>query len=181
MVDESQENIFLQADENILREIIREAESYLSAQLQSAIAADQRALSVAGVLGTVTIGLAGAGTALLIRVEPITVLGWLALVLSLLLVLSMFLALLAAMPASFEYGGNAPGQWAEDVKKHQPIKDSLAEMADHYDKMIAKNDRQMRLNNTKLALAVWLSGGSVAAGAVTLSVYLLFSAQTTVA
>jgi hypothetical protein len=157
---------FAAADEPTLQEILREAESYLSAQLTASIAADQRAVGFASLLAAATAVLIATGGALLLGATSDTWLGWACMAVAAAFLAAMALANLSAMPADFWYVGNSPAQWVADVQSSRPLKESLAEQLTHYAQMIKDNDRLMRRNNKQMLWAIWLSWGALAIGGV---------------
>jgi len=155
---------FVEADDATLQEIVREAESYLSAQLTASIAADQRAVAFASVLAAATAVLIATGGALLLSQPPDISLGWTCMAVAAAFLVAMALANLSAMPADFWYVGNTPTQWVADVQLKRSFKESLAEQLNHYSQMISDNDRLMRQNNKQMMGAIWTAWGALAIG-----------------
>jgi hypothetical protein len=170
---------FAEADEATLQEIIREAESYLGAQLTASIAADQRAIAFASLLAAATAVLAAGGAALLLADEPNPLLGWICMAIAGCFLAAMALANLAAMPADFWYAGNSPSQWLEDITAKRSLAASLAEQAGHYAEMIEINDRLMRRNNKQMLAALWTAWGALLIGGLA-SVIVLAQARDSV-
>jgi hypothetical protein len=155
---------FAEADEGTLQEILREAESYLNAQLTAAIAADQRAIAFASLLGAAAVVIAGGGGALLLSERPNPALGWTCMAIVGTFLVAMAFANLAAMPSKFWFAGNSPAGWLEDVRAQRPLRASLAEQLVHYADMIADNDKLMRRNGTQMKVAVWIAWSGLAIG-----------------
>lgn len=145
------------ADREILTEILREAESYLGAQLTASIAADQRAIAFSGLLAAASVVVAGAAGTLFLTAPPRSELGWICIGLTATFLISMFFANLSAMPARFWFVGNTPKQWEQDLKDHTPITNSLAQQIQHYEDMIAANNQLMRRNSKQMLAAIWFS------------------------
>lgn len=123
------------ADENVLDEIIRQAEARLNAQLTAAVGADQRAMTFAGLL------FAGAAALAAIAAQNITsdqsgILIFVCLGLS----ISGALAAVSAAPSAWEYVGNVPSAWVGDIQSLKPLRESKSEMANYYDDMLATNE-----------------------------------------
>ena len=157
-------NPYLGADREILNEVMREAESYLAAQLQSGIAADARAIQFVSVMAAASALIAGAGFTLIS--EQNFVLGGPALLVSFGFMIAMGLASFSARPTDFFYCGNAPSQWKEDIRKNFSISQSIASQIVNYDDQIMFN-RNILINNSRcMNLAIVISWGSVAGGAV---------------
>ncbi len=165
------------ADETTLNEIIREAESYLTAQLTAGIAADQRAISFSSVVSAGAVVVGGGGIALLQSANAEVSLTLGAFIVTVGLLIATFFANLSSMPAEFWYPGNDPKQWLDDVSTGKPLTRSLAEQAAHYSEMIGKNDRLMRRNSRQMRTAVWLCWGSLVAGSVWVPISLSGLAQ----
>jgi hypothetical protein len=163
------------ADEKTLREILRQAESYLSAQLTAGIAADQRAIAFSGVVAAAAAIIAGGGIALL-QSDHSILLAWLGLSVSGGLLTAMFFAMRTAMPAGFWYVGNNPSEWVQDIQGGKTWEMSCAEQAAHYAEMIAENNAMMSRNGTRMRVAVWTCWATLVAGAV--AVALSFSGIT---
>jgi hypothetical protein len=129
---------YASADPKVLEEIIREAESLLAGQLTAATAADQRALTFAGLLvASVAAFLSFSGTAKLATQPSLLVSGTL-------LAAAAIIAFWSAAPGSWDYTGNMPSEWKHDIDGRRALGSSMAEMAEHYDAAIARNYRRMR-------------------------------------
>src|SRR5690606_15882826 len=104
----------IKANGDTLREITREAEIYLSAQLTASIAYDERAISLASLMAATIPVAFGAGITLLIDEWPLM----LALACFMLaggLSVAVLFAILAARPAGFWFAGNTPASWEDDI------------------------------------------------------------------
>jgi hypothetical protein len=114
------------ADEPTLREIVREAESFLADQLKAGLAADSRAMTFAGILAAITSFLIGGSASVIAAKLPV----WpyiipVALIIpSLLVALSQ--AIRAAQPTKFGYSGNDPKEWIVDIEAKKSVTQSLA-------------------------------------------------------
>lgn len=107
------EAMLMRADLKMLAEIVREAESFIAAQLQSGIAADQSAVTFAGVLAAGTAALLAGQLALFDQGASAAI--W---VLGLVIVafgVAIIHAFLACRPVDFNYPGNNPKFWKEDI------------------------------------------------------------------
>lgn len=166
MVDISQE--LSSANNDVLDEIIRQAETYLQTQLTASIAADQRAIGFTSLMAAAAMAIGAAGSALILGTPPQPNLGWVCIFVAVGLLASMFFAIKAAMPAQFWFAGNSPEQWLNDVKIGLTLKASKAQQASHYAEMIAYNNDLMARNNKQMSVAVWiawwvlLGGGAIA-------------------
>jgi len=131
------------AHESLTEEIIRQAECYLDCQMITAIAADQRATSFAAVMaGAIALLSGGAGAVLSATDESaLMFLGFVPCVI--LFAFAMLRAFAAAEPCDFEYRGNDPKGWVNDIKLGKTRALSLAEQAAHFSVSIAKNSKVM--------------------------------------
>jgi len=155
---------FAAASKGQLEQMLAQAESYLNAQLHSGTAADQRALVFAGFLAATVVAVGGGASALLVSANNLF-LGYLGFLTVGGLLFALGQAVHAARPVSFEYAGNSPAQWAEDVRLSKPVIESMREQASHYAGMIAANNLTLEANGKWLrrsqvsALAVLASSG----------------------
>lgn len=127
------------ADPEVLKEIVREAESFLAAQLTAGLASDQRAINTAVCLAAILAAIVG-GTATLISVG--TSLGWhlLGIVwLAVCLIFALIHAVRAARPTTFSYSGNNPANWVPDIREKRSLQESLAGQAAIYAQGIRSN------------------------------------------
>jgi hypothetical protein len=103
-------NRLRQLDSKVLAEVIREGEARIVAQFTAATAADQRALTWAGFVITITTATAGGSVTLVLsgKFLPLAVIGAL---FSALLSISAFLAVRTVRPKKFALPGNLPENW----------------------------------------------------------------------
>lgn len=143
-----------QADEGTIREIIREAESFLASQLEAGLAADLRALTLAAVLSAIIAGLTG-GTATVIA-AGISIWPHI-LAIAAFLIASIFAfvaAIWAARPMLFDYAGNNPKFWAADVESGKSLIKAMAGQAALYAESIEDNNKVLAENNRYLTSAL---------------------------
>lgn len=150
---------FAAASKGQLEQMLAQAESYLNAQLQIGTAADQRALVFAGFLAATVVAVGGGASALLVSASNLF-LGYLGFLTAGGLLLAFGQAVHAARPVTFEYAGNSPAQWTEDVRLAKPVVESMREQATHYANMIASNNLTLEAN------AAWLRRSQLSALAV---------------
>ncbi|WP_201829558.1 hypothetical protein [Microvirga zambiensis] len=153
------------ADKDTLKEICRNAESYLSAQLTSALAANQRAMTFTGLLAAATVVLGGAGGTLVLNHKD-WLLGSVCFGIAAAFLLAMAIAMHVAKPIGFEFVGNSPAQWVADVENGTSLEASLAEQCHHYAGMIDSNNTCMELGNKKLIIAMRVAWGSLLVGGI---------------
>jgi hypothetical protein len=155
------------ADEPMIREIIREAESFLEAQLKVGLASDQRAMTFAGILAAITSVLVG-GTASMVAAKIAIWPHILAVVgLGMGLFPGLIFALMAARATEFYYSGNNPRLWKTDVEKKQSLIRSLSGQAALYAKGIAENirildDNHLNLRRAQLSVSLGIAVGAIA-------------------
>lgn len=100
-------------DEPVLAEVVREGEMLVASQFQASFAADQRALTLAGIALTVATGLIGLLIAekLPTGLAPDAALRAIALMVALALIGGAMAAVHAALPSKFFFPGNEPRNW----------------------------------------------------------------------
>jgi hypothetical protein len=152
---------YVAADEVKLDEIVRQAESRLAAQLTVGVAADQRAMTLAGILAALAAALVAFGAEKGISASIAIMIGF--------LLISVLLALIAAQPVAWATVGNSPANWIEDIAE---AKDDLvsakAAMADYYAEMIASNDAVLASNGNLMRGALIAALFAPIAGVVAL-------------
>lgn len=151
------------ADPDLLDEILREAESRLSAQLTTAIAADTRAMTFLGFISAVAVATVGAGLATYTVNQQ---LGTLALFVGLGFIASAFFAFQAARPIDFDLIGNDPASWKKDILNGVSLHDAKAEQVAFYDEMLKSNRKAMDESAYNLRRAADVVFGTIAIGAV---------------
>ncbi|MCJ2023382.1 hypothetical protein [Methylobacterium sp. J-067] len=149
-----------------LKEIIRNAESFLSGQLTSGLASNQRALTLTSVLAAATVVLGGATATLLVGATPNPPLAAICGLVTAGFLVSMGLAISAAKPADWYLAGNTPASWVEDVELGKILERSLAEQASWYADMIADNHATMERADDMIILALEFAWGSIAMGCI---------------
>lgn len=152
-------------DIGTLKEVMRLGESFLAAQLQSALGADLRAMTFAAVLAAV---IAAALGGLATLVASSVKLGFHIIPLIVFCVFMIFAlrsAVHAARPTNFSFSGNSPANWTEDVDQNEDLKRSLAEQASFYAVGIDRNskilDESHRCINVALGWVLAAIGGAM--------------------
>lgn len=153
------------ANEDTLKEILRQAEAHLDTQLTAAIAADQRAYTFAGLATAAAIVLIGGAYSLATTPVPNALLASVATVVAATLVGCAWSAVHSARSIDFGYSGSQPANWDEDIACSKPLAHSLAEKCEHYNELIDQNREAMSANSslfnksTELALKALFLGG----------------------
>ncbi|RWE84211.1 MAG: hypothetical protein EOS63_03565 [Mesorhizobium sp.] len=160
------------ADTSMLQEILREAEAYLGAQLTSAIAADQRAYTFSGTVGAVSILLVGASYTLATLAVPNSLLSLTSLLAAGALFVAAWMAVMSASSIDFEFSGNQPGHWGDDIERGIEMRDALAEQCDHYESMITANTAAMAKNASLFNSAVNIALAAIGIGGLLFSYWL---------
>jgi hypothetical protein len=124
------------ATDKMLAEIVREAEARLQAQLTAAIAADQRAMTFAGLM--VAAAAAMIGAALGVSREADVTLP--TIVTGLFLFAAAVLAVVAARPVAWDFTGNTPSAWVKSIADGDSLHTALSDMASFYAEMIEANE-----------------------------------------
>ena len=167
------------ADEPTIREIVREAESFLAAQLQAGLASDLRAMTLAVILAAILSFLVG-GTASLLAAKIEIGLHVLT-VAALLVTLGVALgcAVAAARPTSFDYAGSNPKFWTSDVERNHSLVRSLAGQAAQYADGIAQNSKVLSAGHYWLSMSsTWMVWAIVGAAAIEFVLFLSHVAKT---
>lgn len=155
-----------------VHEIIREAESFLGAQLSCGLAADQRAMTLSGALATIATAVFGAGLAAISADKPNYVLGAAALACGIVFIAALFFAVWSARPVPFNYVGNTPSSWDNEPDLYGPLAPALYQQAQHYAEGIEANGKVLGLNASWLRRALWASLAAPIVGLVFgLSIY----------
>jgi hypothetical protein len=154
---------FEKASEDLLAEIVRQAEARLAVQTQFALAADQRALSLTNLYGSMTVALiAGAIAAIAEGLRPIAMAAAGA---GLMTFVATVLVALATRPSAFATVGNDPANWLEDIASGRSLHEARADTARIYENALKKNRARMK-GQTRLinsALIMLLLAGPAAA------------------
>jgi len=159
---------YVAAPAKVLDEIIRQAEARLQAQLTAAIAADQRAMTFAGLMLAAAAAFIGASfgaaqnEALALPVY-ITGVG---------LIVSAVFAVIGARPVDWDFVGNTPRSWISSVASGQSLHDGLADMANFYAEMIEENETAITGAAFWIRLSMWCALASLVIGALAAAAHL---------
>jgi hypothetical protein len=148
---------FASASAEFVDEIIRQAELRLDAQLSAALAADQRAMTFAGLLFAGIAVLLGGdfGTFSREAAQPI-------LVVTIGFTMAAGCACWSARPSPWHYVGNFPASWSDDISQgtsfdasRKETASDLQELLDHNESALQRAARWMRASMvTAVASAV---------------------------
>lgn len=150
------------ADAGLLEEIISQAEKRLQAQLELGKAADQRAMTFAGMLlaGVAILSGLAFGDHPLKTQQPDLV------ILAIGLVISAALALWSARPIAWEIVGNVPAGYEEDIAAGRTLAETRGEMAIHLQEMISNNQDKLGCNGNWMRASMIIALVSSTAGVV---------------
>jgi len=152
------------ADDQTIREIVRQGEMFLAAQLQSGLASDLRAMTMAAILAAILSFLVG-GTASLLASKIDLGLHILTIIeLIVLIAAALWCAILAARPTKFDYAGSNPRFWVLDVEKGYGFVRSMAGQAALYAAGIRENVRVLERGQAWLSRALsWIVAALIGA------------------
>jgi hypothetical protein len=167
-------DVLVEASEESLREIIRNAESYLGAQLTSALAANQRSISFSSLLMAALVLISGAGGSVIFGTHRDLYLAWTAFGVSFGLLLAIAVSIWSFSPKEFWFVGNSPDRWVADIEARKPLKESLAEQASHYAEMIETNNETWKRDATRLKTSVVIAWSSLALGVGSIGYHLFW-------
>lgn len=144
LMDEPNFDSLKQLDDDVLREVIREAERRLDAQLATATAADQRAMAWAAMLVTGAVAIAGASAALLVGGDNLLLAG-IGVLVSFLLGIALLKAIDTFRPKQWDFPGNRPANWlpanwqCDGTETPCDMRQARLEQATSLDKQIVDN------------------------------------------
>jgi hypothetical protein len=154
------------AESDTLKEILRQAELHLDAQLTAAIAADQRAYTFAGLSSAAAVILVGGSYGVIIEKEPDTFIAYTAFFVAVALFVASWVAVMSARSVDFEFTGSRPGKWGPDIEERKSFESSLAEQCENYDTQINANRKTMANNSLMFNRAANIALGGVGIGAI---------------
>lgn len=147
----------------LVREVLRESEETLRAQVAIALAADQRAMQIVSSATTLGAGVLAAVVAWAsVKTWDWPLLAGL-LAAELCLMIAILLAIRAARPADLYVAGSMAKGWSA-IDFNRPESLTLGIMADHYSEMIAANSEWAKRNGSRIRLAMMFFGASPFAG-----------------
>ncbi len=125
-------------DNEFLREVQRNGEIYLEGQLKIALAADQRAVALGGIMATASSIVLGFGIAHDLPTCFVISLG---------LIIASIFAFTAIRPVKFPIAGYDPDDWVEDISNGASLDDRVYnEIFAHLHSRIAKNNLTLEKN-----------------------------------
>lgn len=166
----------LSLDQEVISKIVLEGEARLNAQLATANAADQRAMSFAGFLIGTTTATVGAAIALSISDKPRIFLITVAFAFACCLLIATFMAVNSVRPKKFSYPGNLPENWLPKewnfpMSVNRNAKNAMIEQCYTLNQAICKNQSDMQKNAKKLKLSIDIAVWSTTTAAIILAIY----------
>lgn len=154
---ETEPSSYATNDTTLLREVVASAETRLEAQLTASLAADQRALVLAGFLVAVIAALVSGAAALLLQTPPQRYLGFLAMFAAGGLFVSLALTVYTARPVKWGYPGTRPRAWIKDIIGQKDEHVRLAELAADAEQRARDNARLMATHGWCLIAALMIA------------------------
>lgn len=155
---------YIKAATALLKQIVADGEARLSAQLTAGLAADQRALILAGFLVPTITALVGASVALFLQAQPQYFLAWLSIMGAGGLFVSLSLVAYTARPVDWSFPGIMPGAWVRDIADEKPEHESWAELAADADRRARENAAVLARNGKFVRAALGIAATTLALG-----------------
>lgn len=136
---------------DLIKEMLRQGELRVAAQVQLATSADQRATVLAGIYVAAATGIIGALATQpnILTNKPLFV-G--AVVAAILFLAGSIFSIWATIPVGFWAPGNDPEQWYADIDKSVSVARALGEQSEHYNDMISDNRNIIKRNATRFRM-----------------------------
>jgi hypothetical protein len=156
------------------RQILDQAETFMQAQLQAGIAADQRAITAASIFAAVSSALIGGSLAYWSAGDaPETSMVAAGLVSGITMSLAAYGCFFSASPSAFYYPGNQPENWWEVVGDDLTV--AIGGECENYQSHIKKNELLLEKN---ACIFKWSMGAALAAPILALFTWLAFICPT---
>lgn len=163
MADEPEDDGWVGVSEPMARQILTQAETYLQAQLQSALAADSRATAMAALFVTLALAASGGGLGYWNESGSLSpLLGGLSA--GALLTAAAGSAAWAARPINFFFPGNVPDSWMDC--RGNDLAAMLGYEAENYGEHIKANDNALGENQRALRRSYGFAIAAPVVGAV---------------
>lgn len=164
-------------DDDILKEVVREAELMMAAQLSVATASDQRALTWAGFVLTIAIASIGGSASLAIdgKQLPLAAISGAG---AILMAISGYYAVRAVRPRKYSMPGNLPQNWLPEhweSGRTRDFRQARIEQARTINGQIVKNAALAERNATDLNHSIHTAGRAVLLAGVYVIAYLTYT------
>lgn len=156
-------------DNDVLREVVREAERMLDAQLTTANAADQRAMAWAALITSGAVAILGGSAALLVTGKSLAVAG-VGVIVAMIMGFAILKASDVVRPKDWHFPGNMPSNWAPDQWQCYgegiscDLHQAMLEQASLLDEQIRENVDAARRSGEMLKLSMDLAIFAIAIG-----------------
>lgn len=158
-------------DDSVLKEVIREGERMLDAQLATANASDQRAMAWAAFLASGAVAITGGSAALLVTGKSLVVAA-VGVLVAFIFGIAILKAIDVARPKDWHFPGNRPGNWipaswqCHGSGETCDLRQAMLEQAAALDEQICDNAEAASHSGRQLALSMDLALYAVALGAL---------------
>ncbi len=141
-------------DERLAEMVLRQGEINLQAQLQIALAADQRASTFAGIYTAISVAALAASAAVFQANASAVGLIAAGLAVAVVSLIAANLCLGVAQPTNFHIAGNRPDNWWSDGARDRALAECLERESHNYDRYIGHNDEILARNASRLRRAL---------------------------
>ena len=158
-------------DDSVLKEVIREGERMLDAQLATANASDQRAMAWAAFLASGAVAITGGSAALLVTGKSLVVAA-VGVLVAFIFGIAILKAIDVVRPKDWHFPGNRPGNWipaswqCHGSGETCDLRQAMLEQAAALDEQICDNAEAASHSGRQLALSMDLALFAVALGAL---------------
>ncbi|HJW42175.1 MAG TPA: hypothetical protein VJ476_13250 [Rhizomicrobium sp.] len=129
----------------LIKEASRHGEAKLSAQVQIATSADQRATVLAGIYVAAATGIIGAvATGDAFKHNLPLVVG--SVFSAVAFLIAAYLCIVATLPVDFYVPGNEPEKWYDDIDANTPPEEAIGQQAAHFNDQILANNKTIASN-----------------------------------
>jgi len=151
--------------ERLAQTILRQGELRLNAQLQTALAADQRSMTAAAILIAVSSASIGFGVDAFTRAVPVESLGAGGLLTGVLLAVSSVFCVVSGAPTGFYLTGAIPENWWSDDVHHRSLAQAIRNESNNYSENIKENKKTLKRNAGWFRAGLLMGVGAPFAGA----------------
>ncbi len=151
-------------EEPVAREILRQGEIFLNAQLTVALAADQRATSLVGILITAATGLFGVAGVFFTASSPRPALAFGFVSAGAVMLTAVLFFVLSLAPTRFKLVGNNPRAWWKPRLLSAPLVVAIGGEGINYQNRIQFNNQVLRRNARHLRTGLWIASASPIVG-----------------
>ncbi len=158
----------------LLREIVASGEARLQAQLTVSLAADQRALVLAGFFSASIVALVSGAVALFLGESPQVFLGSIAFASAATLLWSLGFVIYSARPTKWGYPGTRPKAWVKDIASKKVEATRLAERLADIERNAALNAEILDANGKLVSGALVVAATALGAAAALMTAHFVW-------